>query len=1527
MFDFNILSKYKLLLVLFLSSFNAQAQYCTPAYNNGVTDTYISRVRFNTIDKTSGASGVGYQNFSNIITTVSPGTSYDLKVTYYAISANGEEMLAWFDWNSDGDFQDAGEAFDFGTVIGDNVTATLSIPIPATASSGLTRFRIIIQEDAGDPPPCPDGTYGEAEDYGLNICDGTTMQFSSSNATQTQTVPVARGNSNQQIIGINVKASGCDAPIVIKSIAFKEGDSDDIASDASLASLYYTGKSNSFSTATAVGSLAIPNTTFTIGNIDGTLDNLNEGDNWFWLAYDIPGNATLDNFVDAEVESITLRIGNNDTLVIPTNANPTGKRQVINSYCNATHDVDYANDVIESVVLGNINRTSGRPANGYSDFSLSDIDTLSSGTSKTLTITGRVTTLNVDEPGASMWLYAYVDWNRDGRFDDVNEKFFVAEIPGNTNPLGDIPFNESIELNVPGDATSGFTKMRVRLFEPYTTDLEACATGSGRGEAEDYGIKICGGADVNVSEWFCKGDDINLLATNYGSSSVEWQMSDSVSGTWNIIATADNFTETVNTTSFFRASVQEIGCPIAYSKVISLSIPEIQSLVVNPAAICDGDTTNVLINHNYGSVYMETVEGAILSDGNSVIESPGANLISEIDMSGANIVPNQNDYYSIDSVCLNVTHPNVEDLRAYLVHQTSGKRVLLFDEDDLSGADLVNTCFGPMAADIISSQTAYTGLFLPVGDLNAFSGVDNSSIWELHIQDMDGGTTGGTGTFDSWSMKFGRVSVSWSPTDSIATANADSTSIQVNPASDTTFVVSLKGAPCSVTDTANVIVIPQVNPVVSIDNAIPSFTICTGDSITFFGVTDVHPAVVPVYEWYVNGNQAGSDSLSFGMRNFNNGDTVVFKTIVNSSCGVFQNADTAYVNVVSSFTPDITLGSDASFDTLACSGDLITFSADTINPGGSATFEWFVNDALVANTDTFYVDAGTLTHLDEVKVIMSVGETCALKANVADSLIMDIQPSFDPSIVLVVNDDKPIYCLNELIEFTATITDGGPSGVLEWYHNNVLTSEANTVWSTDTFGVGTHTIEAVYITNTTCSPTPTVQTSFTFDVSNSFPPTVTIEADTNRACQGTPINLSVKDIVNGGDEPRYQWRLNGTNIAGATQATYSSNQFIDGVILSLEITSNSLCADPKEAVSNDIQIEILQNITPQVSIVADATSICENQQVQFDVHQTLGGGTNPTYQWQLNGVDLTGETGLTYTSSNLNNNDQVTIALTSDAICVTKEVDVSNPVNITVNDSILSSFELSSSNDPLCANESSLFTVTEKINLGVNPVYEWAVNGNVIPGETSDKAQIGNLKGGDIVSAQVEVKGLKCLIKPIFGEDYQVNQHSVLDSDFTVDSVDVLTYAFKSPEPDAINWSWNFGNGFSSNVQNPQHKFNKGGDYTVCLTLTDQYACEYTSCKKVEVVEPIVSIQGVDAFDFVIYPNPATDRLFIDSDKYLVHKVTLRNLIGEEVLHFSNTTESNKVIIDIQDFSAGIYILNLSYNGGVLSKRITIYDK
>ncbi|MFN5793752.1 MAG: GEVED domain-containing protein [Bacteroidota bacterium] len=148
--------------------------YCIPNPTNGTSDgDFINGVTLNTISNlnTGATNGPVYTYYNTFTTSLNVGQLYPLGIQSgtYALDV----YAAWIDYNSDGDFADAGEKLGEFTSTTAFTTSTINFTVPTGTTSGYKIMRVRAAWAAGNGAanmsPCTDYAYGETEDYIVNI--------------------------------------------------------------------------------------------------------------------------------------------------------------------------------------------------------------------------------------------------------------------------------------------------------------------------------------------------------------------------------------------------------------------------------------------------------------------------------------------------------------------------------------------------------------------------------------------------------------------------------------------------------------------------------------------------------------------------------------------------------------------------------------------------------------------------------------------------------------------------------------------------------------------------------------------------------------------------------------------------------------------------------------------------------------------------------------------------------------------------------------------------------------------------------------------------------------------------------------------------------------------------------------------------------------------------------------------------------------------------------------------------------------
>lgn len=153
------------------------------------------------------------------------------------------------------------------------------------------------------------------------------MEVNTVVTTQASTEIVNKGAANQEILGIDIQTAGNLSPVVLKGINFNlKGCQANVAK----MHLYTSGQKNELTKDSSIADLDV-----TADMADANITfarplELAEGDNYFWLTFDVADDATTDADLDAAVTAVVTSAATIN--VAASEGDPEGVRTVKNTY-------------------------------------------------------------------------------------------------------------------------------------------------------------------------------------------------------------------------------------------------------------------------------------------------------------------------------------------------------------------------------------------------------------------------------------------------------------------------------------------------------------------------------------------------------------------------------------------------------------------------------------------------------------------------------------------------------------------------------------------------------------------------------------------------------------------------------------------------------------------------------------------------------------------------------------------------------------------------------------------------------------------------------------------------------------------------------------------------------------------------------------------------------------------------------------------------------------------------------------------
>ncbi|PHR26439.1 MAG: hypothetical protein COA38_14755, partial [Fluviicola sp.] len=152
----------------------------------------------------------------------------------------------------------------------------------------------------------------------------------------------------------------------------------------------------------------------------------------------------------------------------------------------------------------------------------------------------------------------------------------------------------------------------------------------------------------------------------------------------------------------------------------------------------------------------------------------------------------------------------------------------------------------------------------------------------------------------------------------------------------------------------------------------------------------------------------------------------------------------------------------------------------------------------------------------------------------------------------------------------------------------------------------------------------------------------------------------------------------------------------------------------------------------------------------------------------------------------------------------------------------------------------------------------------------------------------------------------------------------VLFFDASTSSPGTItDWSYDFGDGGTSSLQNSTHTYTANGTYVACLTIVTSDSCTSTYCDTIQ-ISCIAGIDDLNLLNLIVMPNPAQNEisLQLENASTVNYKIIMYN--GKVVATGTRHSDTNHTF-DISEFAKGAYFLEIEIDGTRHSAKFMKY--
>ncbi len=477
---------------------------------------------------------------------------------------------------------------------------------------------------------------------------------------------------------------------------------------------------------------------------------------------------------------------------------------------------------------------------------------------------------------------------------------------------------------------------------------------------------------------------------------------------------------------------------------------------------------------------------------------------------------------------------------------------------------------------------------------------------------------------------------------------------------------------------------------------------CAGSSVTF--AVTASGATPLTYQWRKNGSDvAGATNASLTIATVSASDTGSYDCSISGPCGNVIS-DSASLTV---WVAPTILGHPSSVTD--CEGESLTL---VVTATGDLTldYQWRKGGVAIGGATSNSYSINPLTASDTGSYDCLVSNSCGATASNPALVTVDSAPSMGEQ------PSGQIACAGDDVTFSATATGAAPLSY-QWRMNGSAiggaTGSSLTVFSVESSDAGDYEV----VVSNGCGTSTSSAATLTIEIG----PAIAVHPTAQTGCLGSGVTLNV--IATGSGPLGYQWRRNGTSVAGATSSILTIGTLTLGDAGNYDCVVSNGCG---ATTSSAAAVAVLD--APTITTGPSSVAQCEGTSVTLSVDASSSIAL--AYQWRKDGLPIAGAASDTLTLGSVTGADAGNYDVTVSNSCGS----ITSP---TAAVTVLTAATITGqpSDAVVCLGQDATLTVAASGADG----YQWRKDGAPIVGATATSLTVVSATAGDAGSYDVVV--------------------------------------------------------------------------------------------------------------------------------------------------------------------------------------------